>query len=505
MSKTNNNILRSLLLLSYIVIIGLVVYGFGAFYSYLNTGADRSKMLHTEVKQVDQYLPELEWAPIINEGRNIDEQTLNAIEKDYLDAWYVKYVAFKTNTKQGIDDYYTDNASKNIYSIITINSENNTTIEATTLEHHPNLEFFSEDGQLAVLTDHDVIEFKRIFSGETLITEITEKSSYKVTLLLEDGFWRIRHLVKIKSEPYVVENLNKPLEISEIKGINYYPQANAWNMFGDNFDADIIASDFELITSSGLNSIRIFVPYESFGKSALDQDKLLQLNTLLELAETAKLKVMVTLFDFYGDYSVLDWSLTQRHAKTIVNAIKDQSALLAWDIKNEPNLDFESRGEALVTAWLDKMVDFVKSQDPNHPVTIGWSNAESSTILKDKLDFVSFHYYEDVNKLVDTYKGLKTQITNKPIVISEYGMSSYSGLWNPFGNSEDHQAEYHKSMQSIFSQNDISYMSWTLYDFVEIPKEVVGRLPWRQNAQKHFGFIDESGNKKSSFKYISKE
>ena len=414
-------------------------------------------------------------------------------------------MAYKTNTKIGVDDYYTASASENIYSIIAINSENKTTLEATTLEHHLNLEFFSEDGQLAVLKDHDVIEFKRLFSGEKRITEVTEKSSYKVTLLLEDGFWRIRHLVKIKSEPYVLDKQVEPLKISEIKGINYYPKANPWDMFGANFDADIIASDFELIASSGLNSIRIFVPYESFGKSSVDSDKLSQLITLLDLAEVVNLKVMVTLFDFYGDYSVLDWTLNQHHAKTIVNALKNHKALASWDIKNEPNLDFESRGEQLVTAWLDKMIDVVKTQDPNHAVTIGWSDAESSTILKDKLDFISFHYYEDVDDLDNTFKDLKTKITDKPIVITEFGVSSYSGLWNPFGNSVEDQAAYHKTIQSVFSKNHIQFMSWTLYDFTEIPKEVVGRLPWRQNAQKHFGFIDEKGIIKPSFKFISKE
>jgi hypothetical protein len=90
-------------------------------------------------------------------------------------------------------------------------------------------------------------------------------------------------------------------------------------------------------------------------------------------------------------------------------------------------------------------------------------------------------------------------------VITEFGTSSYSGLWNPFGNSEDNQAEYHKSMQKLFSENKIQFMSWTLYDYTEIPKEVVGRLPWRKNAQKHFGFIDKNGIKKDSFEYISKE
>ncbi|WP_296311109.1 glycoside hydrolase family 2 TIM barrel-domain containing protein [Winogradskyella sp. UBA3174] len=505
MSKTNTNILRSLLLLSYVIIITLVIYGFGALYSYLNTGADRSKMLHTEVKQVDQYLPELQWAPLDNEGRPIDEQTLSKIENDYLDAWYVKYVAYKTNTKQGIDDYYTKSARANIFNIIAINTENKTTIEATTLEHHPSLEFFSEDGQLAVLTDHDVIEFKRIYKSEKLITEVTEKSSYKVTLLLEDGFWRIRHLVKIDSEPYAKEKGNPPIKISKITGINYYPQVNPWDMFGDSFDTKIITADFDIIRDSGLNSIRVFVPYDSFGKSSVDSTQLDQFLKLLDIAEAKNLKVMVTLFDFYGDYSVLDWTLTQRHAKVIVNALKDHKALSFWDIKNEPNLDFESRGEKLVTAWLDKMIDFVKSQDPNHAVTIGWSNAQSANILKDKLDFVSFHYYEALEELDATYRALKTKIPDKPVVISEYGVSSYSGLWNPFGNSEDDQAAYHKTIQSVFTKNDIPFMSWTLYDFDKIPKEVVGRLPWRQNAQKHFGFIDENGIQKPSFKFISKE
>ena len=113
MSKINKNILQSIILITYVAIIAFVIYGFGALYSYLNTGADRSKMLHTEVKQVDQYLPEFEWAPLTNEGRLMDEQTLSAIENDYLDAWYVKYVAYKTNTKKGIDDYYTKSARKN--------------------------------------------------------------------------------------------------------------------------------------------------------------------------------------------------------------------------------------------------------------------------------------------------------------------------------------------------------------------------------------------------------
>jgi hypothetical protein len=46
-------------------------------------------------------------------------------------------------------------------------------------------------------------------------------------------------------------------------------------------------------------------------------------------------------------------------------------------------------------------------------------------------------------------------------------------------------------------------MSWTLYDFSKVPKEVVGRLPWRKQTQEHFGFINQKGETKPAFKYIS--
>ena len=502
MSSTNKKILRGVIILTYIIIMTLVIYGLAAIFSYLNTGADRSKMLHTEIRQVEQYLPEVNWAPLTNEGRPMDNQTLKSIENDYLDAWFVKHVAYKSNSEVGIDDYYTESARENIFNIIGINSTNKISVEATTLSHNITLEFFSEDGQLVVLTDNDVVEYKRLFKGEEFIDEIKEISTYKVTLLLEDGFWRIRHMVRVKSEDYNPNIKNLSINVSDIKGINYYPQEAPWDMYGEKFNRQVIDSDFKIIKKAGLNSVRIFVPYEDFGNSNVQSEKLEKLEAVLDVAEQNNLKVLVTLFDFYGDYSVLDWSLTQTHARKVVNHIKNHKALLGWDIKNEPNLDFENRGKDLVLSWLDNMANLIKSKDPNHPITIGWSNAESASLLKDKLDFISFHYYEDLSKLQTSFNSLKTQ-TKKPVVLTEFGLSSYNGFWNPFGSSDEDQATYHKDTQAILKANAIPYMSWTLYDFTEIPKEVVGRLPWRKNAQKHFGFINKNGAKKASFAYIS--
>ncbi len=501
----NKNILRSVLVLSYITIIAVIILGISSVFSYLNTGADRSSMLHTEIKKIEQYLPKIEWAPLINEGREMDLQTLKAIETDYLDAWYVKHIAYKTNSAKGIDDYYTENARKSIFSIISKNKTDSIYVDGTTLEHHLSLEFFSEDGQLAVLTDSNVVEYKRVYQNDTLVLETKEQSTYRVTLLLEDGFWRIRHLTKQQSTPYKNLDIKASEQVSNIKGINYYPQETPWDMYGASFDSTIIDKDFSIIKNAGLNTIRVFVPYGDFGKANINQKKFVKLKSVLDLAQANELKVMVTLFDFYGDYSVINWSLNQHHAISIVSELKNHEALLAWDIKNEPNLDFESRGKTLVTAWLKEMITAVKSIDTIHPITIGWSNAASATLLKDKLDFVSFHYYEDINDLDSTYKVLKTELPNSTVAITEFGMSSNRGLWHPLGNSEEDQAEYYQKAQKIFKENNIPFMSWTLYDFTKIPKEVVGRLPWRKQTQEHFGFIDQNGETKPAFKYISKE
>jgi hypothetical protein len=505
MTSINKNILRGILILSYILITALVIFGISTIFSYLNTGADRSTMLHIEIKKADQYLPKINWAPLNNEGRIMNTQTLNAIENDYLNAWYVKHIAYKNNIKQGINDYYTENARKNIFNTIDLNLEENISIVSTTLEHNPTVEFFSEDGQLVVITDNDVIEYKRVIQNEACILECTEKTTYKITLLLEDGFWRIRHLTKQKIEDYKTQFIASVNKNIKIKGINYYPQATPWNMYGEQYKPEIILKDFKIIKDAGLNAIRIFVPYEAFGKANVNFKNIDQLKKTLDIANENNLKVMVTLFDFYGDYSVLNWTINQRHAETIVSQLKNHPALLAWDIKNEPNLDFNNRGESLITAWLSHMIDLVKSIDKDHPVTIGWSNVESASILKDKIDFVSFHYYEELEDLEEKYKTLTSRIPDKPIVITEFGLSSYKGFWNPFGNSEQDQADYYQQAQSIFTKNNMGFMAWTLYDFTEIPKEVVGRLPWRKRAQEHFGFINQNGETKPAFKYISKE
>ncbi|UZO82263.1 glycoside hydrolase family 5 protein [Aquimarina sp. ERC-38] len=386
------------------------------------------------------------------------------------------------------------------------------TINSSTLRHELDANFFSEDGQIVAFTDRNVLEVQEIIPKKNNPLYSKTNSNYQVIMLKEDGFWRIRHLTRtqlnfdktriLKKSPLVNDTIilvdNQPFPI---KGINYYPKDTPWDLFGDKFNAEVVDQDFHLIKNAGLNTIRIFIPYTDFGKEYVLPEKLEKLRLVMNTAEKVNLKVIVTLFDFYGNYALEDWTFTHRHLEQIVDYLKDHKALLAWDLKNEPDLDFDSRGKSRVTSWLTELVAQTKEIDSIHPITIGWSSPEAAKLLQDQVDFLSFHYYGEISDFKERYKPLKA--FQKPVVLQEFGLSSYRGLWAPFGNSEEDQALYYQNFQNILKKESVHFLSWTLYDFTNVPKGVVGSLPWRRAIQKHFGFIRTNGEKKPAFQFIS--
>jgi Cellulase (glycosyl hydrolase family 5) len=511
----NKNTIRIVFISSFILLNVLLLFGLSNILEYLNSGADRASMLHLEKETVNTYLPKVIWEKGKNVGREMEPNTLKMVEKDYLFSWYIKNKALENNKKSGIEDFYSKNTRINLYQSIDYNLKNKISIESTTIKHFPKLEFYSEDGQQVVFTDKNVIEFQKVYKDKKLIAEVQDTATYKVLMLLEDGFWRIRHFQKIKPEAFAKDSLKANPEFKvvgkkikynnadfTIKGINYYPKNSAWDTFGEKFNKDTIAKDFDIIKKAKLNSIRIFIQYEDFGKADIKPEKIEKLKTLLDLAEVKDLKVIVTLFDFYSDYTLESWTLTSRHAEKIVSAFRNHKAILAWDIKNEPNLDFENRDKKNVLNWLQQMTTVIKENDPNHLITIGWSNSYEATNLEDKVDFVSYHFYNAIDDFEKENATLE-KATKKPVVIQEFGVPSYRGFWSWFGKNEKGQAEYHKKMQELFKKNNLAFMSWTLYDFPSVPNQVAGKWPWQKLRQKKFGFIDIKGKEKPAFLYIT--
>lgn len=496
--KQNKTTYRIVIIATFIGINALILFGIGQVLAYLNTGADSSLMFHSDPSRKTYYTPEVVWKEIENPGRPMDKALLKDIENDYLDAWFVRNTALGNSSTKGIEDLYTEHARENLEAVIRQNALEGIVLETTTLSHYISLDFFSADGQLVVLSDENVHSYSRIIKNEELILETDELANYKVVLLLEDGYWRIRHMEKMEavSEPST-SRIDFTPDVA-IKGVNYYPQFNPWDTFGPDFSSEVLETDFKIIKGLDLNTVRIFVGYEDFGKAEVNEEKLARLMKLMDLAEKHQLKVLVTLFDFYGDYSVADWTATYAHAQSIVGRLKDHSALFAWDVKNEPDLDFENRGAPLVKAWLRQIIQTIRAKDPAHPITIGWSSAEAAKNLTEAVDFIAFHYYDAIEDFPGAISELQA-ITQKPIVVEEFGLSTYDGFWNPFGPDEEGQKSYYQAFLNHQKRDSIHYLFWTLYDFPDVPDKVAGRIPWRKSKQREFGIIKGDGAKKEAF------
>ncbi len=498
--KRNKLLYRSVILLAFLALNGFILFGISQILAYLNTGADTSKLLHLGTALKTDYIPHLQWTDIKNPGRPLEPYTQEKIARDYLDAWYVRQVAFNSGDPNGIEDHYTAMSRQKLYALLDENNAQDVRVESTTLSHHLSLEFYSADGTLAVLRDTNLERYQRVFKHDFLQFQGTEIADYRVVLLLENGVWRIRHIQQLaQHEPPVIQALDF-LPKGAIEGINYYTQDAPWDTFGESYTTQRTQTDFAYIKELNLNTIRIFIGYEDFGKGAVKPEKLNRLLDLLNVAAASDLKVIVTLFDFYGNYALTDWAQTQQHLTTLVKAIQEHPALIAWDLKNEPDLDFDSRGELLVHAWLSQMIKVIKRIDTTHPITIGWSSAAAALQLEDQVDYISFHHYTALDELPEIMTMLSSQ-TEKPIVLEEFGRSANQGLWNPLGYSRKSQAAYY---QEFFTTQGrpVHFLSWTLYDFEHIPNQVAGPYPWRKQKQQYFGLIDKNGEKNEAFEVV---
>ena len=458
------------------------------------------------------HVPEYSWRVLSNDGRKIEPHHLKKITEDYLASNYYYDVYNATGNSIGLKDYYTERMRKKLVDFSTLNKSTGTQNRITTLSHDLDLKLYSEDGTIAVLTDKQV-RYIQLYEKDMFNTSLYDTARFDVMLLLEDNFWRTRHKirkvdqerkqqviatennqkVKIKGKQFIVDN--KPF-IS--KGINYYTAESPWEDFWPNFDEKVIKNDFKTIKSLGFNTVRIFIPYHQFGENKVQSEYLSKLICLLDLAETEDLKVIITLFDFFLQYQAENWTFADRHVEMITRGVNGHPAIFSWDIKNEPNLDFESQGEDIVKEWLKFIAGRIRHYTQSELVTIGWSSPLYITTLHDDVDYYSFHYYERAEDLA----GYLDSNFDKPILLEETGMHSFNAWWYPFRKSQHDQATYIKEVLAIIKKNNLSYSLWTLYDFKNIPDNVVGTVYWRKGIQKNFGIIDKKGKTKSGYEVI---
>ena len=488
---------RGLLGIAYVLVLAILLAGIGRILAYMNQGADRGSLLFVPSDD-NRTMPVITLKDDVNEGAVPLKVTLNQFKKDYIDALDALADARTTNDITYLKDHFTEELV-NIWEHHFIGNKTKSISEkSVSLSHHIDIQFHSMDQSVIAFTDK-IKSYRQLFKNNVLVDRFNETKTYEIICVLEDGRWRISAYKSLLNEPKKEDLIiNKELEFSHLKGVNYYPASSPWNLLNEEIKDDVYTQDMDLIKEIKGNVIRIFLQYDDFGGATIDTVKLNRLLHFLTLAHESEIKVIVTFFDFYGDYGIDDWRATDQHLRTLIMVLKNHPAILAYDLKNEADLDFENRGEPLVLDWLKHKIEVIRSIDSEHPITVGWSNPEIANILSERLDFVSFHFYGQADQLSEQYQALSKKV-DRPIVLTEFGMTSYNGFWNPIQFSETRQAKYYAELLEVITQLNLGYISWTLHDFQTVPTTVVGRRPWRKAYQRHYGLVDTDGVAKPAF------
>ena len=515
-AKSRLKLALALAMLGLIVLALLAtIAGMGRLLAYFNSGADPAgifKMVPTvpiDLKDRVTWLPDL---PTATAGRPLAAYTREQIAGAYLYGWAQWGTSYELKKPYNLKSYFAAPALDMVSAAVTSTVAAGWQLRQSNLHHLLELTFFSDDGQLIAFTDHNAHLVQQLLDADGQMLNVQETTSvYAVVMRLEDGNWRIRDLVRqgngeslepVRKGPppaNFVQVADGQLVVDgqpfTVAGVNYYPQASPWTLFWPEYKTIDTVADLDLIKALGLNTVRIFISYADFGADSIDSSALVKLTHFLNQAQVRGLKVIVTLFDHHTDHSVANWAADDRHLAALIPAFAEHAAILAWDIKNEPDRDYGLNTQPLTEAWLRHIAATVRRHDPNHLITIGWSNPEAAVALTDVVDFVSYHYFEDPADYRARLGQLLAAVKPKPVLLQEFVMSTWNSYW-PHGHSEAEQALYYADLLGQHRAFPTAgYMVWTLHDFdrVTLPEF---NLPWRRATQANMGLLRSDGTQK---------
>lgn len=277
------------------------------------------------------------------------------------------------------------------------------------------------------------------------------------------------------------------------KGVNYYPSRYPWRRFLTESDLTTIEHEFTLLQSVNLNTLRIFLWNEALftcpGSGTVPiAENFRRLDGIIHLAAEHGFRLIITLNDLADleAYPLYDNPAhIQAQTEFIVSRYRDEAAILAWDLRNEGDIDYgtlntipaSATREAVLT-WLGETAALVRSLDSNHLVTAGWLYDNEATIPH--VDFVSFHHWVGEAEAYTRILELQAA-TDKPILLQEFGYSTQR-------MDEASQARTIGEVIDVVEKTHIAgWLIWTAFDFPTDATCIPPNCPSPDNAEHHFG------------------
>ena len=327
----------------------------------------------------------------------------------------------------------------------------------------------------------------------------------------------------------------------KMRGVNYYAKDYSWDHFWISYTQAITDIEHELCLMEGLgvNALRIFLRWKAFAKEGVNNpevrpERIDNLKDFIGRADGHDMKVLITLFDgiptsgTHSIYQPISSPIAITHLSTLVPTFTNDTRIIGWDIKNEPDRDYyrDANGDgkcgedlywadpddkAAVQGWISRMISEVKTLDPNHLVTVGpyaaviitpttpkwecYTEKEITTdtlvfsptivnyysqVITNPVDFVSVHYSlpeEDFQcNLGQVFTG------GKPLVLEEFALHTDADHSTDKHTEADQEVYYNALLSMAGAENLVGVLFWTLVDFTDAP-------PGMDHRNQHQGIL----------------
>ena len=244
-----------------------------------------------------------------------------------------------------------------------------------------------------------------------------------------------------------------------------------------------IEQELTLIAEAGFNTIRIFLWYDPLftcqPEDAIPNEAAFALvDHVIEQAQQRDLKLIVTLNDlpdltFRPLYR--DWARYDAQTTYIVRRYRHEPAIIAWDLRNEGDLDYGARpGDDPrftpdeVLSWLAHAEDLVRQHDPHHLITAGWWG--DPLVTAEHVDFLSFHHWADSSSLQER---LAEYPSDQPILLEEVGYHSW-GTAPQDARDEATQGDLLRQVIQTAENSQLAgWLVWTAFDFEPDPGQPI--------------------------------
>lgn len=245
-------------------------------------------------------------------------------------------------------------------------------------------------------------------------------------------------------------------------GVHWVPAVAAmhWNI---QWDPDSIEADFAKLKDLGCNTVRFDLVWAWFEPRPGDYNPqaFQQLDFLIQLAQRYEIYLHPTLF-IGGEVGEAYWDVPWRHgrhphadpemlrlqtdhAAELARRYRGESAILAWDLTDEPPywIVADQTTDAMAINWTRLIAGALRRFDPEHALCVGTSMEDIShgpfrpDNLTDEVDFFTAHPYSiyapglfpdamlsERSTYCGEFQTLLSSGAGRPVMIHELGSSS---------------------------------------------------------------------------------